>query len=125
VKLTSPKGYFPADNFGDKIVNVTGKDGRAKHVNNRRATQYAPTINAFKNRHWESILNTVRDILGEDGNKRKRSKSVSSRASSEFDLERLTPMRTTFLYLMMIRSLFMINNGICAYYNRKYEIKTS
>jgi hypothetical protein len=87
IKITSPKGYFSADNYGDKIVKVTGKDGRAKHVNNRRATQYAPTINAFKNRHWESILNTVRDILGEDGNKRKRSKSVSSRASSEFDLD--------------------------------------
>lgn len=87
MKNTSPKGYFSADNYGDKVVKVSGKDGRVKHVNNRRATQYAPTINAFKTRHWESIMSTVRDILGESGNKRKRSKSVSSRASSEFNMD--------------------------------------
>ncbi|KAF8799163.1 hypothetical protein BYT27DRAFT_7071855, partial [Phlegmacium glaucopus] len=87
VKDSSPKGYFSADNYGDKIEKVTGKDGRTKHVNNRRATQYVSTITAFKDHHWESILDTVRNILGEDGKKRKRSKSLSSRASSEFDLD--------------------------------------
>ncbi|KIM41783.1 hypothetical protein M413DRAFT_410062 [Hebeloma cylindrosporum] len=87
VKITSPKGYFSADNYGDKIMKVAGKDRRTKHVNNRRATQYTPTINAFKDHHWNSILSAVRDILGENGNKRKRSKSASSRASSEFDMD--------------------------------------
>ncbi|KAF8797377.1 hypothetical protein BYT27DRAFT_7125790 [Phlegmacium glaucopus] len=68
-------------------LEPTWKDGRTKHVNNRCATQYVPTITALKDHHWESILDTVHNILGEDGKKRKRSKSLSSRASLEFDLD--------------------------------------
>ena len=86
VKASSPKGFFSADNYGDKITKVTGKDGRTKHVNNRQATQYIRTIEAFEDRHWKSILEAVREVLNE-GSKRKRSKSLSSRASSEFDRE--------------------------------------
>lgn len=67
-------------------MKVTGKDGRTKHVNNRQATQYVPTIEAFEDRHWESILKAVREVLSE-GSKRKRSKSMSSRASSDFNME--------------------------------------
>jgi hypothetical protein len=66
-------------------MKVTGKDGRTKHVNNHQATQYVATIEAFEDRHWESILETVREILKEGSKKRKRSKSMSSRASSEFE----------------------------------------
>jgi hypothetical protein len=86
VKASSPKGFFSGDNYGDKITKVTGKDGRTKHVNNRQATQYVATIEAFEDRHWESILEAVREILSE-GTRRKRSKSLSSRASSDFDME--------------------------------------
>jgi len=86
VKASSPKGFFSGDNYGDKITKVTGKDGCTKHVNNRQATQYVPTIEAFEDRHWESILEAVREILSE-GSKRKRSKSLSSQASSDFDME--------------------------------------
>ena len=85
VKDLSPRGFFSGDNYGDKITKVTGKDGRTKHVNNRQATQYVATIEAFEDRHWESILEAVREILSEGGKKRKRSKSMSSRASSEFE----------------------------------------
>ncbi|KIM49826.1 hypothetical protein M413DRAFT_438944, partial [Hebeloma cylindrosporum] len=87
VKNSSPKGYFSGDNYGDKVMKVTGKDGRAKHVNNRQATQYVPTIEAFEDRHWESILEAVREILDASNSKRKRSRSLSSRASSDFDME--------------------------------------
>jgi hypothetical protein len=86
VKASSPKGFFSGDNYGDKITKVSGKDGRTKHVNNRQATQYVPTIEAFEDRHWESVLEAVREILSE-GSRRKRSKSLSSRASSDFDME--------------------------------------
>ena len=85
VKDSSLKGFFSGDNYGDKIMKVMGKDGRTKHVNNRQATQYVATIEAFEDRHWESILETVREFLNEGGKKRKRSKSMSSRASSEFE----------------------------------------
>ena len=74
------------DNYGDKITKVTGKDRRTKRVNNRQATPYVPTIEAFEDRHWESVLEAVREIWGEGG-RRKRAKSLSSRASSDFDLE--------------------------------------
>jgi hypothetical protein len=84
VKDSSPRGFFSADNYGDKITKVT-KDGRTKHVNNRQATQYVATIEAFEDRHWEGILEAVREILSEGSKKRKRSKSISSRASSEFE----------------------------------------
>jgi hypothetical protein len=86
VKALSPKGFFSRDNYGDKITKVTGKDGCTKHVNNRQATQYVPTIEAFKNHHWESILEVVREVLNEGG-RQKRSKSLSSRASLDFDME--------------------------------------
>jgi hypothetical protein len=39
---------------------------------NRQATQYVPTIEAFEDHHWESILEAVREILSE-GSRRKRS----------------------------------------------------
>ena len=86
VKASSPKGFFSGDNYGDKITKVTGKDGRTKHVNNRQATQYVATIEAFEDRHWESILEAVQEVLSE-GSRRKRSKSMSSRASSDFNME--------------------------------------
>ena len=86
VKASSPKGFFSGDNYGDKITKVSGKDGRTKHVNNRQAIQYLPTIEAFEDHHWESILEAVRDILNE-GSWRKQSKLLSSRASSDFDME--------------------------------------
>jgi len=47
---------------------------------------YVPTIEAFEERHWESILEAIWEILREGGRQR-RSKSLSSRASSDFDLE--------------------------------------
>ena len=81
--------FFLGNNYGDKIMKVTGKDGRTigtKHVNNRQATQYVPTIEAFEDHHWDSILKAVREVLSE-GSKRKRSKSMSSRVSSDFDIE--------------------------------------
>jgi hypothetical protein len=85
VKDSSPKGFFSGDNYGDKITKITGKEGRTKHVNNRQATQYVATIEAFEDHHWESVLEAVREILNEGGKKRRRSKSMSSRASSEFE----------------------------------------
>jgi len=51
VKITSLKGYFSANNFGDKIIKVMGKYGCVKHINNCHATQYVSTINASKNHH--------------------------------------------------------------------------
>ena len=86
IKASSPKGFFSGDNYGDKITKVTGKDGRTKHINNRQATQYVATIEAFKDRHWESILEAVREVLSE-GSRQKQSKSMSSRASLDFDME--------------------------------------
>ena len=86
LKASSPKGFFSGDNYGDRITKVTGKDGRTKHVNNHCATQYVPTIEAFEDRHWESILEALWEILSECS-RRKRSKSLSSRASSDFDME--------------------------------------
>ena len=78
--------FFSGDNYGDKITKVTGKDGRTKHVNNRQAMQYIATIEAFEDRHWESILEVVREVLSE-GSRRKQSKSMLSWASSDFDME--------------------------------------
>jgi len=53
---------------------------RAIHVNT--ASQYLPTVKALSVDHWTKIFDDVREIL-EQGKKRKRSKSVSSRASSD------------------------------------------
>ena len=86
VKASSPKGFFLGDNYSDKITKVTGKDGCTKHVNNRQAMQYVATIEAFEDRHWESILEVVWEVLSE-GSRWKRSKSMSSQASSDFDME--------------------------------------
>ena len=48
--------------------------------------QYVATIEAFEDRHWESILEVVWEVLSE-GSRWKRSKSMSSQASSDFDME--------------------------------------
>jgi hypothetical protein len=40
----------------------------------------------FEDRHWESILEVVQEILSE-GSRRKRSKSLSSQASSDYNME--------------------------------------
>ena len=48
--------------------------------------QYAPTIAAFEERHWESILEAMQEILSE-GSRRRQSKLQASRASSDFDME--------------------------------------
>jgi hypothetical protein len=53
---------------------------RAIHVNT--ASQYLPTIKALTLDYWTKIFDNVRKIL-EQGGKRKRSKSISSRASSD------------------------------------------
>ena len=50
------------------------------------ATQYVPTIETFEDCHWESILEAVWEILSE-GSRRKRSKSLSSQVSSDFNME--------------------------------------
>jgi hypothetical protein len=55
IKASSPKGFFLRDNYSDKITKVTGKDGCTKHVNNRQATQYIPTIEAFEDHHGGSV----------------------------------------------------------------------
>jgi len=73
-------------NYSDKIKKVIGKDGRTKYINNHRTTRYVPTIEAFKDRQWDGILVAVWEILSE-GSRRKRSKSLLSRASSAFDME--------------------------------------
>jgi hypothetical protein len=86
VKASSLKGFFSGNNYGDKITKVTGKDGCTKHVNNCQATQYIPTLEAFEDHHWESILEAVQEVLSK-GSKRKRSRSLSSWASLDFEIE--------------------------------------
>jgi hypothetical protein len=75
VKASSPKGFFSGNNYGDKITKVTGKDRHIKHVNNCQATQYIPTIEAFEDHHWESILEAVWEVLCKDS-KQKQSRSI-------------------------------------------------
>ena len=67
-------------------MKVTEKDRCTKHVNNHQATWYVPKIEAFKDRHWESILEAMQAILSEN-NRQKWSKSLSSWASLDFDIE--------------------------------------
>ena len=86
VKASSPKGFFSGDNYSDKIMKVTGKDGHTKHVNNCQAMQYVATIKAFEDRHWESILEVVQEVLSK-GSRWKRSKLMSSWVSLDFNME--------------------------------------
>ncbi|KAF8811831.1 hypothetical protein BYT27DRAFT_7088633 [Phlegmacium glaucopus] len=84
IKDASPKGFFSADIYGDGIRREADGNGKMKartvHVNT--ASQYLPTLKALTMDHWVKIFNDVREIL-EQGKKRKRSKSISSRASSD------------------------------------------
>jgi hypothetical protein len=57
-----------------------------QHVNNCQATQYIPTIEAFEDHHWEGILEAVQEVLSK-GSKCKQSRSMSSRAISDFEME--------------------------------------
>ncbi|KAF8805360.1 hypothetical protein BYT27DRAFT_7258471 [Phlegmacium glaucopus] len=57
-------------------------NGKMKAVHVNTTSQYLPTLKALTMDYWVKIFNDVRKIL-EQGKKRKRSKSISSRASSD------------------------------------------
>ena len=61
-----------------------GPNGKMKAVHVKTASQYLPTIKALTLDHWTKIFDHVHEIL-EQGKKWKRSKSVSSQASSLAD----------------------------------------
>ena len=77
--------HFSADNYGDTVKRKAGPDGRIKDVRVLNAVRYKPTIRSLSiGRHWVPIFNAVTCILSNTRKKKKaRSKSASSRASSE------------------------------------------
>jgi hypothetical protein len=77
--------HFSADNYGDTVKRKAGPDGRVKDVRVLNAGQYKPTIRSLTvDRHWVPIFKSVTRILSSTRKKKKaRSKSASSRASSE------------------------------------------
>jgi hypothetical protein len=76
---------FSADNYGDTIKRKPGPDGRIKDVRVLNSGRYKPTVNSLSvDKHWAPIFNAVTRILNSTKKKKKaRSKSASSRASSE------------------------------------------
>lgn len=76
--------HFSADNYGDTVKRKAGPDGRIKDMRVLNAGQYKPTIRSLSvARHWVPIFNAVTRILSTRKKKKARSKSASSRASSE------------------------------------------
>jgi hypothetical protein len=76
---------FSADNYGDTVKRKPGPDGRIKDVRVLNSGRYKPTVHSLSvDRHWVPIFNAVTRILNSTRKKKKaRSKSASSRASSE------------------------------------------
>jgi protoporphyrinogen oxidase len=76
--------HFSADNYGDTVKRTVGSDKRIKSVRVLNAGRYKPTIRSLSvDRHWVPIFNAVTRILASTRKKKARSKSASTRASSE------------------------------------------
>lgn len=76
--------HFSADNYGDTVKRKAGADGRMKDMRVLNAGRYKPTIRSLTVvRHWVPIFKSVTRILSSTRKKKSRSKSASSRASSE------------------------------------------
>ncbi|KDR68743.1 hypothetical protein GALMADRAFT_1026983 [Galerina marginata CBS 339.88] len=81
--------HFSADRYGDTVKRKPGADGgRAKDVKVLVAGRYKPTIRSLTvEKHWVPIFKAVTDILSVNRKKKARSKSASSRASSEMIID--------------------------------------
>ena len=80
--------HFSADNYGDTVKRKVGPDGRIKDMRVLNAGRYKPTIRSLSVvKHWVPIFNNVAHILTSTRKKKARSKSASSRASSEIFID--------------------------------------
>jgi hypothetical protein len=82
-------GQFSYDNYGDCIERVKlggGSSAKMAKVRKRRATQHVATVKSLSPDAWANIFAEATEYLGK-GKKCKRSRSASSRASSDLMLE--------------------------------------
>ncbi|KAF8970180.1 hypothetical protein BDZ97DRAFT_1902185 [Flammula alnicola] len=84
--------HFSGDNYGDNVRRKPGPDGRMRDVLVLNAGQYKATVrNLAVESHWVPIFEAVNNILDSTRWKKKgRSKSASSRASSEIAVDNVS-----------------------------------
>ncbi|KAF8869147.1 hypothetical protein CPB84DRAFT_1856678 [Gymnopilus junonius] len=88
---------FNADTYDDLLECKKKPDRSVKEVLTHRSSLYLPSVQSLKKKHWVSIFEAASAILGQSkvGKKKKGcSKSASSAASSEVELEESMPVFT-------------------------------
>ncbi|KAF8880830.1 hypothetical protein CPB84DRAFT_1851762 [Gymnopilus junonius] len=88
---------FNADTYDDLLERKKKPDGSVKEVLTHRSSLYLPSVQSLEKKHWVSIFEAASVILGQSkvGKKKKGcSKSASSAASSEVELEESMPVFT-------------------------------
>ncbi|KAG6822797.1 hypothetical protein H0H92_012545, partial [Tricholoma furcatifolium] len=78
----TPRGFYLADNYGDKELEKKDENGRMFIEKTPNASRYIATFKDFKVKHWKAILDASREHLLNLPTRRGRKSRSSSQSSS-------------------------------------------
>ncbi|KAF8227160.1 hypothetical protein L208DRAFT_1298057 [Tricholoma matsutake] len=78
--------HFLADNYGDKVVRIKGPNGRWKHVPEKRAMGFVPTIKGWNQERWEDLIMEAKEFFP-DKKKKGHVRSASQASLEAMDVE--------------------------------------